>query len=70
MTTPSKACVFGLFGGCVADGFVQYLRFDVSIIMDSSLSNPSVRPRKAKSKYRHRLAGGMLQAENASDNEP
>jgi hypothetical protein len=50
MTTPSKAFVFGLLGCCAAAEFATCARFEVSTSMDSKLSNPSVSPRKAKSR--------------------
>jgi hypothetical protein len=49
MTTPSKACVFGLLGSCKAAGFATCARFGVSTSMDKSLSNSSRLSRKDKS---------------------
>jgi hypothetical protein len=49
MTTPSKACVLGLFGSCAAAAFATCARFDVSTSMDFSLFNSFSLSRKDKS---------------------
>jgi hypothetical protein len=49
MTTPSKAFVFGLLGGCVAAGFATRARFGVSMSMESKRSSRSNLSRKDKS---------------------